>query len=417
ISNTPPKASFTSRNISLPLGTQKKLTCWNAGRHGWQKDGKYLNFHGRYYYLISRARHSDAGTYTCTVRNSAGSITIYYHVNIEGPPVITKADDVVAVEHSNVSLTCNIQSDPPVNITWLHNNIAISQNTILRRGTQRLPNIALQIVGVSKSDSGKYTCEARNIYGRQIQAIALRIIEEPLFEIGVKNHELQYGETATLRCKPLTSDSSMKIFWRKNGKALEMNDRISVSNRNELVIKNVSQEDCGEYYCVVKNDRSVITSFGTLAIKDDPPCIFTPPQNLSLTVGMYARFYCKAAGSPEPVIWWQNRSDTLSDVYEIQNVSISDTGLYICFARSGRKISKAGAFLNVGKPNAVSPTGKGNPENKTAVSPTEKENPENKTDVAEEIIKKWNYILLRLQEAKEPTQNCTFCTGQFGSKR
>ena len=51
------------------------------------------------------------------------------------------------------------------------------------------------------------------------------------------------------------------------------NERTSVINQTELVIADVSREDCGEYYCVAKDDESVITSIGTLAIRDGEHCI------------------------------------------------------------------------------------------------------------------------------------------------
>ena len=91
--------------------------------------------------------------------------------------------------------------------------------------------------------------------------------DELHFKKGLKYLELEKGKTARFRCEPLSSNPLTNITWRRNGKALEMNQRISVINQSALVISDVSQEDCGEYFCVVRNSESIITSSGTLAIK------------------------------------------------------------------------------------------------------------------------------------------------------
>ena len=69
------------------------------------------------------------------------------------------------------------------------------------------------------------------------------------------------------KIKLFTDELHFKKGLKYLGKALEMNQRISVINQSALVISDVSQEDCGEYFCVVRNSESIITSSGTLAIK------------------------------------------------------------------------------------------------------------------------------------------------------
>lgn len=98
------------------------------------------------------------------------------------------------------------------------------------------------------------------------------IIEKPHFDKEVNDIVLKKGQTAKFRCKPPSTNPSMRISWRKNGRALLENERTSVINQTELVIADVSREDCGEYYCVAKDDELVITSIGTLAVRDGELC-------------------------------------------------------------------------------------------------------------------------------------------------
>lgn len=95
----------------------------------------------------------------------------------------------------------------------------------------------------------------------------LLFLEEPGFDESAKKQELEKGQIATFTCKPSITNPPMRTSWRKNGRTLERNERITVNNQGELVIRDVSQEDCGEYYCIARNDESVVTSVGTLAIK------------------------------------------------------------------------------------------------------------------------------------------------------
>ena len=93
-------------------------------------------------------------------------------------------------------------------------------------------------------------------------------LEEPRFEVKAKDVLVEKGGTAKFSCKPLDNDPPLNIFWRRNGETLKTNGRIKVIDQNKLVIENVSPEDCGEYYCVAKNDQAITTSVGTLIIKD-----------------------------------------------------------------------------------------------------------------------------------------------------
>ena len=93
-------------------------------------------------------------------------------------------------------------------------------------------------------------------------------LEEPRFEVIAKDVLVEKGDTAKFSCKPLHYNPPLKIFWRRNGETLKTNERTRITDQNELIIKNVSAEDCGEYYCVAKNDQAITTSVGTLIIKD-----------------------------------------------------------------------------------------------------------------------------------------------------
>ncbi|XP_028406851.1 uncharacterized protein LOC114529293 [Dendronephthya gigantea] len=321
----------------------------HANRYSWYKDGEQLDLSDHSYYgsvALSFVHFRDAGIYTCVLRTSVGSATVTYNVTVKGPPIIESASDIVEIlVGDSVILECDVFAHPPANITWAFNNITLNENNTRDGGARVLVNRSLWINQSIAEDAGNYSCIAKNSFGRTVRIIRLRVGEELRFEKRANTVVVSKGGSATLTCLPHESDSSWSIIWRRDGKTLKTDGRYKVLD-GSLTIYNVNSESCGEYYCVAKDASSIITSVGTVVIKDDPPCIHTRPQNLHLEDGMFARFYCAASGEPTPQIFWQNETKA-SNVFEIKKVDISHVGVYKCSARSGDKFNEAFAFLSV----------------------------------------------------------------------
>ena len=73
------------------------------------------------------------------------------------------------------------------------------------------------------------------------------------------------GGKLTLTCKA-SSETAVKIDWKKNGASITPKARISLSGDNStLVIKNVETGDSGDYSCEAQNQAGSVTS--TVKIK------------------------------------------------------------------------------------------------------------------------------------------------------
>ena len=91
ISLFPPISHATSANFTIIVGHSKRLHCYGMSgvstvypdRYSWYKDGKLRTGH-RGYFGIPKAHHDDKGIYTCTLRNTAGFVTIKYEVIVVG---------------------------------------------------------------------------------------------------------------------------------------------------------------------------------------------------------------------------------------------------------------------------------------------------------------------------------------------
>ena len=81
-------------------------------------------------------------------------------------------------------------------------------------------------------------------------------------------------DDAVFHCLPFERGTTLPLVaWRHNGKTLR-NNRKYVIYDETLTVKQVSEEDCGEYYCVVNDGHSTLTTSGKLIIKDgNNPCL------------------------------------------------------------------------------------------------------------------------------------------------
>uniref|UniRef100_A0AAY4A9Z3 Ig-like domain-containing protein n=2 Tax=Denticeps clupeoides TaxID=299321 RepID=A0AAY4A9Z3_9TELE len=180
VSITVPSVVIEGKNMTLlcswTAGTQTTIS-WGKGTSALPSDPR-LTVSGNAL-VISSARRTDAGEYTCTVSNpisaqtARANITVYY-----GPdtPTLTKQSTAEcvgggdAVVGQSVIITCISSSLPPAVLSWQKDNspIAISQTN----------SGVLTVQVLSSNQSGQYICKARNSVtgGTSQQEIHLAVV-------------------------------------------------------------------------------------------------------------------------------------------------------------------------------------------------------------------------------------------------
>ena len=109
-------------------------------------------------------------------------------------------------------------------------------------------NSVLQIFDVRKSDSETYICSAANLLGNVEKKTQLVVISLPVFTIKPPGKvSAATGDTLTLNCSA-TGDPRPIISWKRQGAALPV--RRSVRRNNALIIRDLKEEDAGNYICV-----------------------------------------------------------------------------------------------------------------------------------------------------------------------
>ena len=109
-------------------------------------------------------------------------------------------------------------------------------------------NSALQISDVRKSDSDAYFCSAVNLLGNVEKKTQLVVVSLPVFTAKPPGKVVAAtGNTLTLNCSA-TGDPEPVISWKRQGAALPVGR--SVRGNNALIIRDLKEEDAGNYICV-----------------------------------------------------------------------------------------------------------------------------------------------------------------------
>ena len=112
-------------------------------------------------------------------------------------------------------------------------------------------NSALQILHLSKGDSDFYFCTASNLLGRVEKNTLLVVVSPPRFTIKPPAKVVAWvGETLILNCST-TGDPQPVISWKKQGGQLPFGRSQQING--DLVIRDISRSDRGNYICMATN--------------------------------------------------------------------------------------------------------------------------------------------------------------------
>ncbi|KAK2886193.1 hypothetical protein Q8A67_017030 [Cirrhinus molitorella] len=293
---------------------------------------------------IESVSEADDGEYTCTARNSQGSVKHHYAVSVEAAPYWTKwPEDYLYAPGETVRLDCQAEGIPTPNVTWSINGVPIAGTDLEPR--RHVSSGTLILTNVQYSDTAVYQCEATNKHGNILVNTRVHVVELPpqiLTADGIV-YKATEGQTVLLQCRTFGSPQP-KVDWEilDSGLALA-NARMSQTTDGNLQISNVSEEDSNIYTCSVRHSNNSISA--ELEVLNRTK-IVGPPQDLWVLRGNDAILQCKYTMDHRlklPTIQWKkdkqkitssavdNRySDFSNGSLKITDVQIKDSGIYSC---------------------------------------------------------------------------------------
>lgn len=213
--------------------------------------------------VIREPSASEAGTYRCVGRNSAGYVE--RTVTLESgkkPDISSKYNSLISIINGeNLQLNCLSSGNPLPKLTWtLPGGVSLTRPQKMGRYTV-FDNGTLTVQQASVFDRGTYHCRSSNEYGSSALSVAVIVIAYP--------PRITNGPAAVTYAKPGVAIqlNCMAIGIPKAEVLWEMPDQTQLKAGTQprlygnrylhpqgfLVIQNPSSRDSGFYKCLAKN--------------------------------------------------------------------------------------------------------------------------------------------------------------------
>ncbi|XP_078700002.1 kin of IRRE-like protein 1 [Branchiostoma floridae x Branchiostoma belcheri] len=355
---------ITGAELPLTAGDKLLLRCrsrggyppprltWYNGTHQFGSQKTRRNDEGGTVTLeLFTARVSkwdDGANFTCVadqgfpdiVKPRSASRTLRVHY----PPMVSvPSPSIHAREGQSVNLTCYVDANPKATVTWMKLGDNLPRQSIQRERS-------LQLLKVSKYDSGAYQCKADNrILPIGIGSIRLEVFYPPQIDSTLDNKvTVIYGDDDfSLSC---FADGNPKphIRWRRKDTSLYW--------ENPLRFHRVRYDVEGMYQCVAHSDGFPDVTKDVAIDVAGKPHIEARTSQVYVNQGDIAKFYCDVMSDPLPktIDWlWRNNNGVESVLLETNNgitmtekklgesktatlsidhVTGDDAGIYICKA-------------------------------------------------------------------------------------
>ncbi|NWJ03374.1 IGS10 protein, partial [Crypturellus undulatus] len=311
---------------------------------------------------VSRVKLSDAGEYMCVARNPGGDDTKLYKVDVaSAPPTINglyankTIMKVTAVRHAKKQIDCRAEGTPTPQIMWvMPDNIFLtapyygSRITVHKNGT-------LEIRNLRPSDTGDFTCVARNDGGESVLLVQLQVLEmlrRPMFKNPFNEKVIaKPGKTNVLNCS-VDGNPPPEISWMlPNGTWFSGGIRSAhflTGDAGTLAIYNTGSEDAGKYRCAARNKVGYIEKLIILELGQRPSILVHTKGPVKCIAGEPLSLHCLSQGSPKPSTTWTVPSGLVLDrphvsskyvllengTLLIRAATAHDHGTYVCTVRN-----------------------------------------------------------------------------------
>ncbi|XP_076455301.1 hemicentin-1-like isoform X2 [Babylonia areolata] len=359
----PPMIEEASQTLIASVGDRTVIPCVTMGNPPptitWHYDRRRINPRDPKYTLmddgslvINSVTERDMGSYICYAQNIAGRDSQGRLLRVQVPPrLIHKPRDQEVTLNSRFELECVARGVPVPVITWMLNGRPLAAPPSVNGVSTVTVRHAMQ------EDGGEYTCVATNpANDQQVSATARVIIKvPPRVIVPPGDRAVRIAEKVILDCS-VAGDPPPEILWTKNGRSVQLSERIRQLSNGSLVIYDLLSSDAGEYKCIAINDAGTSEAQSIVTVTSEPNFLIEP-KSQTVDEGQTVTFDCTAEGQPRPeMYWWKETTELESqgrvtilpnNSLRIVATQLNDTGLYRCFASNPLGKTFVETVLNV----------------------------------------------------------------------
>ncbi|KAE8594331.1 hypothetical protein XENTR_v10019584 [Xenopus tropicalis] len=250
-----PEVVVEPKKPSFVEGSSLRFSCnVNSSNPGvsqitWYKNEKVMASERKNYIIIDTIKEEHHGNYMCKAGNKIGATSSQaVSINVLYPPkgVRVTPQAQIITEGDRIRLACSVdKSNPTVTEFRWYKDSALQPHR----------NKEITFPGIKRTDSGKYTCEARNGIGNVTsQPITLNVQYAPVGVMvsSIPSNLVTEHTKVTLTCTAQAYPNTISYAIYKDGVLLKYSQ--------SLVLDYIQLSDGGEYYCMATNSIGSGTS-------------------------------------------------------------------------------------------------------------------------------------------------------------
>uniref|UniRef100_A0A672R4P7 Neural cell adhesion molecule L1 n=1 Tax=Sinocyclocheilus grahami TaxID=75366 RepID=A0A672R4P7_SINGR len=221
--------------------------------------------------IFSEVQTGSSAVYQCNASNQYGYLLSNAFVSVlaEPPRVLTPPNIVYQViMNKPMLLECVTFGSPVPTITWFKD----SRSSMLEGNAYVFhENGTLEIHMSQPSNSGKYTCVARNNLGISENHVYLEVKEPTRILRPPEYREVQRNRDVVFECKAKHDPSLVPTMtWLKDDGELPDDERFRVDS-DSLTITDVTESDAGMYTCIMNTTLDQDSASAQLTVVEAPP--------------------------------------------------------------------------------------------------------------------------------------------------
>ncbi|KAF3703583.1 Vascular endothelial growth factor receptor 1 [Channa argus] len=274
-------------------------------------------------FIIRAPTLFDTGLFCCqTIRHGVTYMSPKYFVyrpvnnimevrlNVSGPVQALKGQRLV------LNCTASAELNTRVNFTWDYPgkivNTGSFTNRLLKHQTHMFFYSILTLPKLQRSDRGIYTCRVASGEQTKQQRVTVTVYDRPFIRLKPRHGsvmEVQAGQKSYRISPKLKAFPVPEVLWLKDGmKAADQCSRY-VMDGNSLVIRDVAEEDAGQYTVLVRIQEHRLYQNLTLTLTVNvSPQIGEKEVSLqdpgTVPQGSRKTIHCTSHGVPPPHIQW-----------------------------------------------------------------------------------------------------------------